>query len=119
MFCRIFKRRNLQKFNIEEINSIIDNNFNVLNKQDEESITSNEVELYILDKVRSEKLNYKYKNYSVLVYSAYRELNSAIYHISQLTMEDMYQYDDHVYYFIKNGMSNLLICSENQIWALT
>jgi len=99
--------------------SNLTNNFNVLNKQDEESITSNEVELYILDKVRSEKLNYKYKNYSVLVYSAYRELNSAIYHISQLDMNDIYQYDDHVYYFIKNGMSNLLICSENQIWALT
>ena len=98
--------------------SNLTNNFNVLSKKDEESITKREVQLYILDNIRSGKLNYQYKSYSVLIYSAYRELNSALYHISQLSMEEIYQYDDHVYYFIKNGMSNLLIFSEEQIWTL-
>ena len=34
-------------------------------------------------------------------------------------MEEIYQYQDDVYYFLKNGMSNLLISSEDQMWTLT
>ena len=98
--------------------SNISNNLNILNPEDEISITQKQVELYILDPLKSFD-KYQYKSYSILVYSAYRELNSALYHISQLTMEEIYQYQDDVYYFLKNGMSNLLISSENQMWTLT
>ena len=99
--------------------SNLTNNLNILNQKDQESIINKEVELFILDNVNSRKLNYQYKNYKVLVYSAYRELNSALYHISKLTMNEIYHYQDDVYYFIKNGMSNLLISSEEQMWTLT
>ena len=34
-------------------------------------------------------------------------------------MEEIYQYNQDVYYFLKNGMSNLLISSERQMWTLT
>ena len=100
--------------------SNLTNNFNILSKEDEESIINNQVELYIIDTTESNRLNYyQYKKYSILIYSAYRELNSALYHISQIKMEDIYQYDDDIYYFTKNGMSNLLISSEKQMWTLT
>ena len=100
--------------------SNLTNNFNILSKEDEESIINNHVELYIIDTTESNRLNYyQYKKYSILIYSAYRELNSALYHISQIKMEDIYQYDDDIYYFTKNGMSNLLISSEKQMWTLT
>ena len=100
--------------------SNLTNNFNILNKEDEESIINKQVELFIIDSTKSNQLNYyQYKNYSILIYSAYRELNSALYHISQIKMKDIYQYDEDVYYFTKNGMSNLLISSEKQMWTLT
>ena len=100
--------------------SNLTNRFNILSKKDEESITQKLVELYIIDNTKSSKLNYyQYKKYNILVYSAYRELNSALYHISQLNMEEIYQYNDNVFYFLKNGMSNLLISSETQMWKIT
>ena len=99
--------------------SNLTNNFNILNKEDEESIIKKKVELFIIDPLKSVKFNYQYKNYTILIYSAYRELNSALYHISQLKMEEIYHYDDDVYYFLKNGLSNLLISSEKQMYTLT
>ena len=110
-------------YNYYKDNSLIISNltnyFNILSKEDEESITKKNVEIYILDPNKSSKFNYQYKKYTILIYSAYRELNSALYHISKLKMEEIYQYNQDVYYFLKNGMSNLLISSERQMWTLT
>ena len=33
--------------------------------------------------------------------------------------EEIHHYEDDVFYFLKNGMSNLLIKSEEQMWTLT
>ena len=100
--------------------SNLTNHFNILTKKDEDSLTKNSVELFIIDPLKSGLDNfYQYKTYNILLYSAYRELNSALYHISKLKSNEIYYYNDHVYYFLKNGMSNLLISSENQMWTLT
>ena len=98
--------------------SNLTNHFNVLDPKDEESIIKKTVDLYIINPV-SEIGIYQSKKYTILIYSAYRELNGALYHISKLNMNEMYYYQDDVYYFFKNGMSNLLISSEEQIWTLT
>ena len=71
--------------------SNITNHFNVLTKEEEESISNNPVEIYIIDPMSSTELNYQYKTYNILIYSAYRELNAAIYHISSKKMEEIYQ----------------------------
>ena len=94
-------------------------NLNTLNEQQRSIITNKAIDLYILDPMESEGINYKPKNYQLLVYSAYRELNAALYHISKLREKEIYTYEDNVYYFIKNGMSNLIISSEDQIHTLT
>ena len=99
--------------------SNLTNHFNILDSKDEESITKKTVELYSIDPIRSGFDGYQYKKYTVLVYSAYRELNGALYHIAHLPITDIHQYHDDVYFFFKNGMSNLLISSERQMWALT
>ena len=99
--------------------SNITNNFYILNSEDGERISNKYVELYALDPFKSTKFNYQYKSYKVLTYSAYRELNSALYHISELKMDEIYYYNDDVYYFLKNGMSNLLISSQIQFLTLT
>jgi len=62
---------------------------------------------------------YQYKEYKVLAYSAFRELNAALYHISLLKIDKIFTYDDNVYYFLKNGMSNLIIESGKQMKILT
>ena len=98
--------------------SNLTNHFNVLDPKDEESIIKKAVDLYIINPV-SEIGIYQSKKYTILIYSAYTELNGALYHISKLNMNEMYYYQDDVYYFFKNGMSNLLISSEEQIWTLT
>ena len=99
--------------------SNLTNNFNVLDKKDEELITKQEIEIFILDSENLHYLTYQYKAYNILVYSAFRELNSALYHISQLKLEEIHQYNDDVFYFLKNGMSNLIITAENQELTLT
>ena len=77
--------------------SNLTNNFNILDKKDEDVLTKRSIELLIIDPVRSFQSGYVNKRYNILVYSAYREMNSALYHISQMKMEDIYQYDDDVY----------------------
>ena len=112
----------LYNFYIENtfILSNLTNNFNILSEEEEENITKNTVKIYILDKLQTNLLNYyQYKNYDTLLYSAYRELNSALYHIVQLKQDEIHYYNDDVYYFLKNGMSDLLISSEKQMWILT
>ena len=99
--------------------SNLTNNFNILDPKDEESITKKTVELYTINPIKSEFGYYQYKKYNLLVYSAYRELNGALYHIAHLPLNDIFQYQDDVYYFFKNGMSNLLISCERQMWTLT
>ena len=98
--------------------SNLTNNFNILSKEDEENITRKQVDMYMIDPIKTTQFNYQIKNYSVLLYSAYRELNSALYHISQLKIEDAHHYNDDVYFFLRNGKSNLLINSERQMWTL-
>ena len=99
--------------------SNLTNNFNILDKKDEDILTKRSIELLIIDPVRSFQSGYVNKRYSVLVYSAYREMNSALYHISQMKMEDIYQYDDDVYYFMRNGLSSLIMSCEDQMLILT
>ena len=102
------------------INSDITAYFDVLSKEEQESIEKISVDLYIIDPVQtSESHYYQYKTYNLLSYSAYRELNSALYHITKLKPNEIHHYDDNVFYFLKNGMSNLLIKSEEQMWTLT
>ena len=100
--------------------SNITNNLNILSEEDEESITNISVELYMINTLSTFLSNhYQYKKYNILLYSAYRELNSALYHIVELKPEQIHHFDDDVFYFLKNGMSNLLILSEQQMWNLT
>ena len=99
--------------------SNLTNNFNILDKKDEDVLTKRSIELLISDPVRSFQSGYVNKRYSVLVYSAYREMNSALYHIFQMKMEDIYQYDDDVYYFMRNGLSSLIMSCEDQMLILT
>jgi hypothetical protein len=90
-------------------------NINKLNVKQKNLLTKNTIDLYIIDPMESNGTDYKSKRYDLLLFSAYRELNSALYHISQLKMEEVYTYEDNIYYFIKNGMSKILMASKDFI----
>ena len=94
-------------------------NIETLNERQINLLSKPKITCYVLANFNPNGTGYTTKYYDLLIYSAFRELNAALYHISQLTMKEIYTYDDNVYYFIKNGMSNLLISSENQIKAIT
>ena len=91
---------------------------NTLNERQQKLLTSDKIDCYILDPIESKPLNYRPKRYELPAFSAFRELNAALYHISQMNIDDIYTYDENIYFFIKNGMSNLLIYSENLIEIL-
>ena len=97
----------------------ITNNLEVLPKEQEKDLINNEINLFIIDPVESTDEIYQYKEYKVFMYTAYRELNAALYHISLLKLDKIFSFDDNVYYFIKNGMSNVIMESENQMKTLT
>ena len=92
---------------------------NTLSERQQNLLLNNNIDCYILDPIQSHGLTYRPKKYFLQIYSAYRELNAALYHISQLKMEEVYTYDDNIYFFIKNGMSNLIIYAEKQLKILT
>ena len=98
--------------------SNLTNSFNVLSKEDEETITKKQVDIHTINPILMSKSGYLTKKYSVFIYSAYRELNSALYHISQLSIDKIHHYNNDVFYFLKNGKSDLLVSSERQMYML-
>ena len=94
-------------------------NINILNERQKNKLSNYSIYCYVLDPIESHGLSYRPKRYELPIFSAYMEINAALYHISQITMEEIYTYEDNVYYFLKNGMSNLLIYLEIQIELLT
>ena len=62
---------------------------------------------------------YTTKTYNLKIYSAFHELNAALYHVSQLKKEEIFTYDIDVYYFLANSMNSMLLISEEQIDVFT
>ena len=92
---------------------------NTLNEKQKNLIKDHDIKCYILESLSPNDTEYHDKEYELSAFTAFRELNSALYHISQIKIEDIYNFEDNVYFFIKNAMSNLLIYSEYQIKLLT
>ena len=97
----------------------ITNNLEILPEKEEKYLKNKEIQLYLIDPVTSTDEIYQYREYKVLAYSAFRELNAALYHISSLKIDEIFTYDDNVYYFVKNGMSNLITEASRQMKYLT
>ena len=60
-------------------------------------------------------INVKYKNYELLVYSAFHEINSALYHISKMKIQDVNEFEENIFYFMKNSFNFMLIMVNDQI----
>ena len=88
---------------------------NTLSKENRDKIIGVKGELEIIDPLKTENGNYYTKPYELLIYSAFHELNAALYHVSQMNMNEINSYEDNVYYFTRNSMNYMMVISEQQI----
>ena len=77
-------------------------NINSLDERHKTLFSNKTIYCYIIDPIETRGYKYFPKEYELPLFSAYRKLNAALYHISHLKMEQIYTYEDNIYYFLKN-----------------
>ena len=92
---------------------------NSLSEETKEKTANIEGTLVLIDPLKTSNGSYFTKQYNLKIYSAFHELNAALYHVSQMAVEDIITYDDNVYYFTMNSMNTMLTLSEGQIDIFT
>ena len=92
---------------------------NSLTEETREKTANEEGTLVLIDPLKSGNGSYVTKQYNLKIYSAFHELNAALYHVSQMARTDIITYDDNVYYFTMNSMNTMLTLSEKQIDIFT
>ena len=94
---------------------------NSLTEETRKKTVDKEGTLVLIDPLKTDMVNgtYNTKDYNLKIYSAFHELNAALYHVSQMGVEEIITYDDNVYYFTMNSMNTMLSLSEEQIDVFT
>ena len=92
---------------------------NSLSEDAKEKTANVEGTLVLIDPLKTSNGTYYTKQYNLKIYSAFHELNAALYHVSQMAVDDIITYDDNVYYFTMNSMNTMLMLSEGQIDIFT
>ena len=88
---------------------------NTLSQENKNKIIGVKGELEIIDPLKTKNGDYFTKSYELLIYSAFHELNAALYHVSQMPIDEINSYEDNVYYFTRNSMNYMMVISEQQI----
>ena len=91
-----------------ETSSILSNlstSTNSLNQKQKDNILNIKGNLIMIDKTHSNNSYFELKNYNLLAYSAFHEINSALYHISQMNLEDVNENDENIFYFLRNSLN--------------
>ena len=91
-----------------ETSSILSNlstSTNSLNQKQKDNILNIKGNLIMIDKIHSNNSYFELKNYNLLAYSAFHEINSALYHISQMNLEDVNENDENIFYFLRNSLN--------------
>ena len=92
---------------------------NSLTEDTKEKTANIEGTLVLIDPLKTANGSYFTKQYNLKIYSAFHELNAALYHVSQMPVDKIITYDDNVYYFTMNSMNTMLTLSEGQIDIFT
>ena len=88
---------------------------NTLSEENKNKIIGVEGQLDIIDPLKTNNGDYFTKPYKLLIYSAFHELNAALYHVSQMARDQINSYEDNVYYFMRNSMNYMMVIAEQQI----
>ena len=92
---------------------------NSLTEETREKTANKEGTLVLIDPLKTGNGSYFTKQYNLKIYSAFHELNAALYHVSQMGVKEIITYDDNVYYFTMNSMNTMLSLSDEQIDIFT
>ena len=97
--------------------SKLSTNINTLSKKAKEKIINKKGNLSLIYSINNDYnySNYNYSNYQLLIYSAFHEINSALYHISQMKIEDVNENERNIFYFLRNGLNFMLKMINEQI----
>ena len=91
-----------------ETSSILSNlstSINRLNQKQKDNILNKNGNLIMIDKIHSNNSSFNFKYYKLLAYSAFHEINAALYHISQMNIENVNEYDENIFYFLRNSLN--------------
>ena len=88
---------------------------NSLTEDTRDKTANKEGTLVLIDPLKSKDGKYVTKQYNLKIYSAFHELNAALYHVSQMPVNEIITYEDNVYYFTMNSMNTMLSLAEEQI----
>ena len=94
--------------------SSLSNYFNSLNEKNKNKFMNKKGNVTLIDKVES-KNNIFYKKYEILLYSAFHEINAALYHITQMEIIDVNENEENIFYFLRNSLNFMLIMINEQI----
>ena len=92
---------------------------NSLTEETREKTANKEGTLVLIDPLKTGNGSYFTKQYNLKIYSAFHELNAALYHVSHMAVDEIITYDDNVYYFTMNSMNTMLSLSDEQIDIFT
>ena len=92
---------------------------NSLTEDTRDKTANKEGTLVLIDPLKSKDGKYVTKQYNLKIYSAFHELNAALYHVSQMPVDEIITYEDNVYYFTMNSMNTMLSLAEEQIDIFT
>ena len=92
--------------------SKLSTNINTLSEKAKEKIINKKGSLSLIYSINN---YYNYSNYQLLIYSAFHEINSALYHISQMKKEDVNENERNIFYFLRNGLNFMLKMINEQI----
>ena len=56
-----------------------------------------------------------HRDYEILIYSAFHEINAALYHISQMKLTDISEFEENIFFFMRNGLNFMLKMINEQI----
>ena len=89
--------------------SSLSTSINTLKEKTKNKIMNKTGNIKIIDSTHN------YINYNILIYSAFHEINSALYHISQMKLADISESETNIYYFMKNGLDLMIKKINEQI----
>ena len=96
-----------------ETSAILSNlstSINSLKEKEKNKMMNKKGYLVIIDKIHSNN-----SNYELLIYSAFHEINAALYHISQMNISDVDEYEENIFYFMRNSLNIILEMINEQI----
>ena len=93
--------------------SSLSTSINTLKNKNKNKIMTKKGNITIIDKKMTTENSHR--DYEILIYSAFHEINAALYHISQMKLTDISEFEENIFFFMRNGLNFMLKMINEQI----